>query len=75
MNSLKKASIPQNLESSNLTLTEVCIMAIAMITALALQAQNKSQNRQLAVSLEQHLPSLAECDASDGTKFSNRLTP
>ncbi|MEB3283044.1 MAG: hypothetical protein VKK42_29400 [Lyngbya sp.] len=65
MNALKKASIEQSIESSNLTLTEACIMAIAMITALALQANAKSQNRQLAVTVEQNLPTFAECKTSE----------
>ncbi|WP_413166047.1 hypothetical protein ACL6C3_05550 [Capilliphycus salinus ALCB114379] len=70
MNALKKASIEQSIESSNLTLTEAFIMAIAMITALSLQAEAKSQNPQIAVSLEQDLPSLAECKTSE-VKISN----
>jgi hypothetical protein len=71
MNSLKTASIQESIESSNLTLTEACIMVLAMITALSLQAHAKSQNGQ-AVSLEENLLSLTECKASE-MKASNPL--
>ncbi|EAW36476.1 hypothetical protein [Lyngbya sp. PCC 8106] len=72
MNSVKKASIPQSNESSNLTITEACIMAIAMITALSLQAHAKSQNRQLAANLESDFESLTECKTSE-MKISNQV--
>lgn len=71
MNSVKKASIPQSIQSSNLTITEACIMALAMITALSLQAHAKSQNRQLAVNLEPDFESLTECKTSE-IKISNQ---
>ncbi|MEL7039138.1 MAG: hypothetical protein AAFO04_26540 [Cyanobacteria bacterium J06592_8] len=61
MNSLKPASIQESIENYNLTLTEACIMVIAMITALSLQAHVKSQNDQL--NPEQNLPSPSECKA------------
>ncbi|MDY7021883.1 MAG: hypothetical protein SWJ54_11075 [Cyanobacteriota bacterium] len=63
MNSLKPASIQESIESYNLTLTEACIMVLAMITALSLQAHAKSQNDQL--NREDNLPSSTECKAHE----------
>ncbi|ERT09989.1 hypothetical protein M595_0047 [Lyngbya aestuarii BL J] len=47
-------------------------MAIAMITALSLQAHAKSQNRQLAANLESDFESLTECKTSE-MKISNQV--
>lgn len=62
MNLLKSASIQESIENYNLTLTEACIMVLAMITALSLQAHAKSQNQ---LNPEQNLPSSAECKADE----------
>ncbi|MFY7806996.1 MAG: hypothetical protein ACOVQ7_26585 [Limnoraphis robusta] len=70
MNSVKKASIQGSIESSNLTITEACIMAIAIITTLSLQVHVKSQKTPLTLRLEQNLPSLTECKSSE-MKVSN----
>ena len=43
MNSLQKASVQQSIDSGNRRLTEACIMAIAIVILVALQAHTHSQ--------------------------------
>ncbi len=67
MNSLQKASVHPNIKKSNLSFTEACMTAIAVVATLVLQTQ--SPNSKLTISLEQTLSCLTGCKTSEIINF------